>query len=313
MPDSFSYSMASWIPFQDKFVLERMRNLTREELTQHENPNFRIKILDSVDGIMVADMVLRIQLSDLMDQKLVMICPNPAPSTYGVVAEIINRKRISCRNVHLFAMDEWANEQGEVAPPEWKPGLTHSFLNHFIAKIDPELCMPIGQVHYFTTKNINDYSKIIEEAGEGGADICYSGPGWSGHLAFIDPNSPEFACDSLDNFLEMGSRLVTLHPTTIHQQSLHGCFGYSGDLASVPTKGVTIGPLDVKRARARIEIHGLSVRGTDVSWQRMISRLVTHGPVTPQVPSSILQRMKTDVYLSESIARPFGCENLVGY
>ncbi len=311
MNTDFSFESAPWIPFRDEAVLSRLRRMTREDLLEHKNPLFRIHIVDSVEGVQVADMVLRIQQSDLMDQKTVMICPNPAPAAYGAVAEAINRFRINCRNVHLFAMDEWANEDGVVAPPDWKPGLTHSFLNHFIYRIDPDLRMPLRQVFYFTTQNVADYSKILEAAG--GADICYSGPGWSGHLAFIDPGAPEFAADTVEAFLAMGSRLVTLHPTTIHQQALHGCFGASGDLASIPTRGATIGPLDVARSRHRLEMHALSVRGTEVSWQRMMSRLVTHGPVTPAVPSSILQTMETDVYLSENIARPFQCENTVGY
>ena len=38
-------------------------------------------------------------------------------------------------------------------------------------------------------------------------------------------------------------------------------------------------------------------------WQRLISRLALHGPVTPKVPESILQTLGTDVYVSETIAR----------
>ena len=31
--------------FRDREVLERVRNLTREEITQHSNPDFKIKIV----------------------------------------------------------------------------------------------------------------------------------------------------------------------------------------------------------------------------------------------------------------------------
>ncbi len=40
-----------------------------------------------------------------------------------------------------------------------------------------------------TNENIKDYSKMITETGEGGADVCYSSPGWAGHIAFVDPSS----------------------------------------------------------------------------------------------------------------------------
>ena len=35
----------------------------------------------------------------------------------------------------------------------------------------------------------------------------------------------------------------------------------------------------------------------------MISRLVLNGPVTPRLPTSILQELAADVYVSETIAR----------
>ena len=43
------------------------------------------------------------------------------------------------------------------------------------------------------------------------------------------------------------------------------------------------------------------------------ARLVLCGEVTPLVPSSILQLMDTDVYVTEAIAQPFECWETVGY
>ena len=178
--------------------------------------------------------------------------------------------------------------------------------------------MSLENVHYPTTKNIADYSKMITDCGEGGADICSSSPGWTGHMAFIDPVS-EFLPSmkdgqyDIDEWLSMEARVVTLHPLTVAQNSLHGVFGQSGYVADVPPKAATIGPSDVKNARERIEVHALLTNNTFSSWQRMTSRLVLHGPVTPLVPSSMLQLMKTQVYVSEEIAAPFECWEKVGY
>ena len=49
------------------------------------------------------------------------------------------------------------------------------------------------------------------------------------------------------------------------------------------------------------------------SWQRMTSRLCTHGPITPYLPSTMLQTKKTQVYISEELAAPFECWEKVGY
>ena len=155
--------------------------------------------------------------------------------------------------------------------------------------------------------------RMIAECGEGGADLCSSSPGWTGHMAFIDPVDEFMNVQNMDEYLQQEARIVTLHPLTVAQNSLHGVFGQSGYIQDVPPKAATIGPVDVLRARERIEVHSLLTNNTFSSWQRMTSRLVLHGPVCPQVPSSMLQLMKTLVLVSEEIAAPFECWEKVGY
>lgn len=306
----FNFQSADFVPYKNKEILDRVRKMSGEELTKHSNPDFKINIVTNPGLVWVADMTARIMRSDILDEKCVMILPNPCPVIYEAVAAEINRLRINCRNVVVYTMDEWADQDGNIAPIDYQSGFSYSQLKYFYGKIDEDLRMPLSQIHYPTTENINDYSKMLEA--EGNADVCYSGPGWAGHIAFIDPCVPEFSQD-LDEFLNQGARVVTLNPMTIMQNSLHGVFGQSGDIANVPPRAATIGPLDVKRAKSRMECHDLTTGGSFSSWQRMISRLILQGEVTPLVPSSILQLMKTDVYISEAIAAPIECMEKVGY
>ncbi len=53
--------------------------------------------------------------------------------------------------------------------------------------------------------------------------------------------------------------------------------------------------------------------GTFSSWQRMTSRLITHGPVTPMVPGSIYQMLPCTIFIEPSIAEPIECMELTGY
>lgn len=306
----FNFKIADFVPYKNEEILEKVRNISGEELTKHPNPDFKIRIVDDPGLVWVADMMARIVRSDLLNEKLVMILPNPCPVIYASIAARINDLKVNCRNVHVFTMDEWADENGNIAPADYKRGFTNSQLKYFYGQIDEKLRMPLKNIHYPTTQNIGSYSDMLND--EGGADICYSGPGWAGHIAFIDPCTPEFSAD-LDEFLNQGARVVTLNPMTIMQNSLHGVFGQSGDIASVPPRAATIGPLDVKRAKNRLETHALVTGGSFPSWQRMISRLILQGEVTPLVPASILQLMKTDVYISTSIAKPIECMEKVGY
>ena len=308
----FEYSPSQHVPFRDKAVLERVRRIKRADIAKHPNPDFRITVFKDgaeIEFRFLMDMFHRIKTASDEGRRLVMIIPQPYPA-YARIAYLINLFRVDCRNLYTFNMDEYANEDGVIAPETWPWGFTYSLKNNLYAHIDEGLRPPESQMVGLTNENLADYGKMIADLG--GADICYSGPGWTGHLAFIEPDAPEFAGD-LEAWKKMGPRIVTLSPFTLAQNSLHGSFGMSGDLAAVPPKAATIGPAEVIGAKHRIDMHALLVHGTLTTWQRLISRLVLHGPVTPRVPESILQTLRTDVWISEAIAQDIEADWDKGY
>ena len=319
----FAFQPASFVPFKDRELCEKLRKISGKDLEKHSNPDFNIKVMMNPHPVLIATLFARIKEASEKGKKITLILGNPEPDTYIPLAQLINYFKVDCKNVHLFAMDEWADQDGNIAPETYKAGFAHSMLKYLVYQIDEKLRMPLENVHYPTTKNINSYSDMITDCGEGGADICSSSPGWTGHMAFIDPvkdffpegfdGSKEPTKAQIDEWLNMKARIVDLHPLTVAQNSLHGVFGQSGYIADVPPKEATIGPVDVKNARERIEVHALLTNCTFSSWQRMTSRLVLHGPVTPLVPSSMLQLMKTQVLVSDELAAPFDCWEKVGY
>ena len=309
---TFKFEPAKFIPFRDRKTIDRVRRIKRKDITRHKNPDFRIQVVPDakIEGMWIDDMFRRIRGAAEAGEPLVMIMPNPWPN-YVKVAALINRHRISCRHVHTFNMDEYADQDGNIAPETWEFGFGHAFKKFFIAAINPGLRPPEKQVHLLGNKTLKDYGMRIADLG--GADICYSGPGWTGHLAFIEPDAPEFAAESLAEWKKMGPRICTLSPFTIAQNSMHGCFGASGDLCAVPPKAATIGPAEVIGAKHRIDMHAITVGGSFNSWQRLTTRLVLHGPVTPRVPESILQTLRTDVWVSETAAADIKPRWDVGY
>ena len=308
----FNFRPADFIPFRDLKTIERLRKIKRREITRHWNPDFCIRVLPDADieFLWVKDMFHRIKQAADEGRQIVLIMPNPWPS-YRKVAGLINQFGVDCRQVHTFNMDEYANEKGEIAPESWPLGFAHAFKKFFYSEIDAGLRPPEKQIHGLTNRNIKDYGRMIADFG--GADICYSGPGWTGHLAFIEPDAPEFAAPNLAAWKRMGPRVCTLSPFTIAQNSMHGSFGASGDLCAVPPKAATIGPAEVIGAKHRIDLHAIAVGGSQISWQRFMTRLVLHGPVTPRVPSSILQTLRTDVWVSESAAQDIRPRWDIGY
>lgn len=308
----FSFEPARFVPFRDKKVIERMRRITRRDFAKTRNPNLTITVIPDADfeSRWIHDIFQRIRQSAEAGEPLVMIMPNPWPN-YGKVAALINKHKVSCRHIHTFNMDEYADQDGNIAPESWEFGFGHAFKKFFISKIDPRLRPPEKQVHLLGNKTLKDYSRVL--AGLGGADICYCGPGWTGHLAFIEPDAPEFKARSLAEWKSFGTRICTLSPFTIAQNSMHGCFGASGDLTAVPPKAATIGPADVIGAKLRIDMHAISVGGSFNSWQRLTTRLVLHGPVTPLVPESIVQTVRTDAWVSETAAADIKPRWDIGY
>jgi 6-phosphogluconolactonase/glucosamine-6-phosphate isomerase/deaminase len=297
----FAYGITPWAPFRDRAECNRVRAIKRERLATHENPDFRIEIVpdDEVAFRRVWDIFCRIKTAADEGKKLVLILPQPHPQ-YRKVAYLINRFRVNCSRLVTFNMDEWADEEGNIAPPSWPRGFMYAMMNNFYALIEPELRPPEKQIHGINNGNLEDYGRMIED--EGGADVCYGGIGWSGHLAFIDPHAPEFE-GSFDEWRCMGPRIVTLHPFTIAQCCLDPDFGMSGDWSWIPPKGATIGPAQILGAKLRSSWNPFTIGGTSVSWQRFTVRLAAHGPVTRDVPASMLQTCRTDMYISETIAQ----------
>lgn len=297
---TFEFSPAECVPFRDKEAVARVRAITRENITKHPNPDLKIEVIPDADLQLRWLLHIYAQIKSARDENrtCVLITPQPWPG-YKWVAEMININRLDCSHLHTFNMDEYANEHGQTPPATWEYGFMYSMMTHFYANIDPELRPPIDQIKGPTSENINDYGKML--ADRGGADYCYSGPGWTGHLAFVEPDCPEFDAP-LEAWKQMGPRICTLSPFTIAQNSLHGSFGLSGDLTAVPPKAATIGPAEVIGAKNRIDLHGITVDGSQASWQRTMSRLCLHGPVTPKLPTSIHQLLRTDVWMTESIA-----------
>ena len=307
----FVFEPAEFVPFKDREVLERVRSLGPENIADHPNPDFKITVVknDMVQHRFVSKMFHLIATAREEGRKCVLITPNPNHG-YIKVAHLINTFKIDCSHLYTFNMDEYADQDGRIAPESYPQGFLRSTKNYLFKQIDPELRPPEEQVSGPTDENIDHYGKLIEDLG--GADAAFFGPGWTGHLAFIEPDAPEFDMD-LEEWKKLKTRIVTLSPFTIAQNSLHGSFGMSGDLAAVPPKAATIGPAEVIAAKYRWDTHALTTAGTAVSWQRLVTRLCLHGPVTPKVPGSLLQTLQTDVQVSEAAAQRIEPDWDIGY
>jgi glucosamine-6-phosphate deaminase len=296
---TFEYDMARFISFRDREACERVRRIPREELTSHPSPEFRIGIVDEAAafyGAFADDFVGRIRAARDEGRSFVAILPVGPMPQYQLAARTINEERLSLAHVHMFNMDEYANEDGVTAPVSWAGSFQRAMLDRFFGLIDADLRPPEDQIHFPTTEAIAGYSARIEDLG--GADVCYGGIGWCGHIAFWESHLGEEFEGDLDAYKAAGARLVELHPMTIMQNALHS---FGGDWSWVPPKANTIGPREILGAKHRSFWLDGDIGG-GVSWQRFIARLVAHGPVSELVPGSILQTAPTDYTILGGVA-----------
>lgn len=297
--DAFDYRLSRFIEFRDVGACARVRSISREDLPNHPNPDFHLRTVADPAVFYQAfadDLVDRIVEARLAGRRHVVILPcGPVPQ-YALAADRINRERISLDHVHTFNMDEYANEDGVTAPVTWAGSFQAAMFSNFFERIDPDLRPRPDRIHFPTTDAIKGYSDSIAELG--GADVCYGGIGWGGHIAFWEPQlGHEFGGD-LDAYQGAGARLVELHPMTIMQNALHS---FSSDWSWVPPFANTIGPRDILGARHRsFWLDG--DLGGGASWQRFIARLVAYGPVNEFVPGSLLQLKPTDYTLLGAVA-----------
>jgi glucosamine-6-phosphate deaminase len=297
--DGFRYGMAAFLPFRDMEACARVRAITREHLAEHANPDFRIRVIDDAADFYLAfaqDLVSRIGSARQAGSQFVAILPCGPMPQYKLAAELINRQELSLAHVHTFNMDEYANEDGVTAPRDWPGSFQRAMWENFFSLVRADLRPHPENVHFPSSGNITSYSAEIEALG--GADVCYGGIGWSGHMAFWEPQlGTEFQGD-LEAYKRAGARIVELNPMTILQNALHS---FGSDWSWVPPKAATIGPREILGARHRsFWLDG--DLGGGVSWQRFIARLVAHGPVNEFVPGSLLQTERTDYVLLGSVA-----------
>ena len=299
MSTEFEYGLARFISFRDTEACKRVRSIPREEITRHANPDFQISVVDSGDAFyaaFAADLVDRIRQARDESRQFVAILPVGPMPQYQLAAQTINDESLSLSHVHTFNMDEYANEDGQTAPLSWPGSFQRAMWERFLDLVRPELRPPAEQIHFPTTDQIGDYSARIEDLG--GADVCYGGIGWCGHIAFWESHLGfEFEGD-LEAYKQAGARLVELHPMTIMQNALHS---FGGDWSWVPPRANTIGPREILGAKHRSFWLDGDIGG-GVSWQRFIARLVAHGPVSELVPGSILQTARTDYTIMGGVA-----------
>ncbi len=223
-----------------------------------------------------------------------LILPVGPVKQYPMLVEITNRERISWRNVWVFQMDEFLDWQGRPIAESDPLSFTGYLQRELFQKIDPDLRMPAGRHIVPHPFRIDEFSQKLQEVG--GADCCFGGIGYHGHVAFNEPPISRWHSVTVEQMRDSLTRVVALGDDSIVVQSIHSAGGNSH---AIPPMAVTCGMRDILSAR--------KVRLYCAAGERhkTIFRIAVAGEVTPDYPVTLVQgHADAEVITDDATAAP---------
>ena len=238
-----------------------------------------------------------IRARNALHQSTSLILPVGPIAQYPILVELSNRERLSWRNVHIFQMDEWLDWQARPLAPDHPLSFAGFLTRELIAKLDPALRPPPGQHHVphpFRPDEIS--ARLAQVTGGAGADACFGGIGYHGHVAFNEPPLSRWHRVSVTEFGASLTRVVALGADSIIVQSI-GCAG--GNPEAIPPMAITLGMRDLLASR---QIRLYCAAG---ERHRAVFRRAVAGPVEVAYPASLVQgHPDAEVVTDEATAAP---------
>jgi glucosamine-6-phosphate deaminase len=219
-----------------------------------------------------------VKVNNAQGQPTRWILPCGPTKQYAYFAEIVNRERISLKNVHVFHMDDCLDWQGRPLPLDHRFSYEGTMRRVFYGTIDAELAVPEAQRHFPSVYEIEVISEAIAQVG--GVDTTYGGVGYRGHIAYNEPPRSPWYTVTAEEFRSSRTRILHLNDDTliaVSQRTVGGCSPI------VPPMAITLGMKDLLGAR-RIRL--LSDTG---AWKQTVVRVLLFGPVTVDYPVTFVQ------------------------
>ena len=274
--------------------VRRILSLTTEEVLKEANGQLKLfQTLDEVYDFLAEEMVAEFEKAAAGDKIVSFIMPVGPTQPYRLMAEKINYRSLSLKNVRFFFMDEYVDDEKDELIPKTHPLSFRGQIGALLVdRIRPELMMPEDQIIFPTPENIRELPRMIEEAG--GIEVCYGGIGIHGHVAFNEP-APGVK-DSDPRILEINEFTRTIDATR------HS--GVGGNLENFPHRAITMGMRQCLEARRML----LMTRNETPTflWANTILRIAALGQPGDDYPVTHARNHKNLLIVSDyaSAARP---------
>ena len=230
----------------DDEIINDAAKLTPKDILSLSREGFAVKFYDTLEEFYLAEALEYIKAwKQATPDNPVGICGPVGPTEQlPLVARLVNELELDLGNCHFWGMDEWYMDGREV-PATHPLSFEKADRELCFDRIKPELMMPEENLH-FPKADTEKYIKSWESAV---CAVMQGGQGDIKHWAFNDPPRREGKYKdnppSPDEYKKLNTRIVDLHPITIMQNARTSG---GGMVTSVPTKAITVGPVQTFRA-----------------------------------------------------------------
>jgi len=200
-----------------------------------EGTGVRVDVVQGKEGMarhMAAAMLEVIVEAQSEGRSATLIVPVGPVDQFPILAEMINQKRVDCRDVMLVNMDEYLTDDNHWLAVAHPLSFRGDMNRKFYDLVDPELA-PKRQNRLFPDPDrCHELQREID--GRGGVDACFGGVGINGHVAFNEPPEPGEAL-SEEAFAALPTRTLSLsrETRTINAVTV------GGEISIIPRRAIT--------------------------------------------------------------------------
>jgi len=289
MPRKLSAIAPDWWDYTtlDHDIIDAAARLTPEKMVKLSRPGFKVVLYDTLEDFYLAEALEYIAAwKASTDDNPVGICGPIGPTEQlPLVARLVNELNVDVSSGHFWGMDEWFDTAtGREVPVTHPLSFERCDRELCFSRIRKNLRMPDAHLH-FPKANTAPYRKSWS-AGVRCA-VMQGGQGDVKHWAFNDPlrrsGKHKEAPPEPSEYLQLPTRVVELHPLTIAQNARTSG---GGNISLVPTKAITVGPLETWKAE-KVSIWHAGTHDNPFG-QRLTTWMISQRIADASVPMSLL-------------------------
>ena len=221
-------------------------------------------------------MAAAIEGNNAKGEKTVIICPVGPIGQYPIFAKKVNERNISLQNCWFINMDEYLVGDDETIPYENPLSFKATMDRVLYSQVKEELLMSASQRLFPQPKKEAEIDALFEKLGK--VDLCLTGVGINGHIAF---NEPPKATDAItdEEYKNCGTRCADIATETVVN---NGANKLRGALDIFPKRCITLGMKQLLKARVlKVYLY--------CNWQWGIMRKMALEEESRFMPVSFLQ------------------------